>query len=285
MFDIFSTREVAIGIWLIACFIVAFIMMIKHKNIKASIKLFLCDAISIKLVIPILFFLIYSVITTSLFSLLSIWKSIFIKDIVLWTLFVGIPLYYGAIMKNIDKSYYKKALIRNLKLIVFVEFIIVTFTLNIVVELIIIPVVTCITIVSTFADTRKDGKKAANFLSWLLTILGFCLLALAINKAIADYNMINGLDFLISIVMPLILSVIYLPITYIFALYAKYETTFMRMKQKESNVKKIQIKHRFKLIKACKLSYKKVVYFELNLWKDMYQNMDEKEFDDLLKSI
>ena len=82
--------------------------------------------------------------------------------------------------------------------------------------------------------------------------------------------------------LPIILSIIYLPVAYFFALYAKYELLFLRMGFKEPDDKKLRINHRIKVVRLCMLSYKKVCKFLYEYLPKMYVRMSAAEFENIL---
>ena len=68
-------------------------------------------------------------------------------------------------------------------------------------------------------------------------------------------------------------------------LYSKYEVLFVRMSFKEAKDKKIQRRHRWLVIKVCKLSVHKVTLFQKKYWCKMYSRMSVAEFENLIKEF
>ena len=59
--------------------------------------------------------------------------------------------------------------------------------------------------------------------------------------------------------IPIVYLILIIPLEYILELYSKYELLFVRMSFKEEKDKKIQRRHRWLVIKVCKLSVHKVL--------------------------
>lgn len=76
-----------------------------------------------------------------------------------------------------------------------------------------------------------------------------------------------------------------MPFAYGFAVYAKYEILFLRMSFREPQNKKIKLMHRWKVILACNLSYKKICEFTKKYVKNMYVTMDETDFDVIISNF
>lgn len=138
MTDIFSTREIATGIWLIIFVAFVFISPSIRKAAISVIKV----AVSRKLLIPFIAILVYAAILTFLSMQLPIWRNVYLKDIVFWVLFAGVPVCYGAVNSKKESHYFRNILTDNLKFTIILEFIISSFTFNLIAEIIILPVVT-----------------------------------------------------------------------------------------------------------------------------------------------
>lgn len=95
---LFTNRELAIAIWLILFIILISILSIHNKDLRKSICDFFKTLLSKPLRILIITIVIYFLVITYLFSILSFWKNAYLKDIVLWFILSGI--YF--VMKSVD---------------------------------------------------------------------------------------------------------------------------------------------------------------------------------------
>ena len=90
---IFSTREISILIWLT---IIIFLILIKKE-----IRIAFIDCIKLlfepKIAIIWLIYCLYIFLITLLLTNLPIWKRIYIKDIIIWTILVGMINYFKSI--------------------------------------------------------------------------------------------------------------------------------------------------------------------------------------------
>lgn len=281
MFDMFSTREIATGIWLVLFIVI----LIVHKSTRNSVFTVIKVASSKQLVIPFICILIYAIGLSFLFSLTSIWKWLYIKDISIWVLLVGVPTCFGAVSKKTDNKYFKNMIINNLKFIVLIEFIINSYTFNILVEIFLLPLLAFLYLLDAFAEMNEEYKDIRKFTSYLMAVIGLAIILFALKKAINDYSSFTTVDTLVSFFIPFGFAIFYLPIAYGFAVYAKYQIIFIRMRFKETDDKKIRIQHRWKTIKACTLSYSKLCGFEEKCIKKMYARMSEQEFDEIIRSF
>lgn len=136
MFEVFSTREVVTCFYILIFTVYVFF----SPPIRSSVINVIKSACTVKLVIPFIFMITYAALIVYALTQTSFWKWIYIKDIVIWMLFAGVPVCFNAVSKNIEEHYFRSIIIDNLKFLVLVEFFVGTFTFNLVVEFIMQPV-------------------------------------------------------------------------------------------------------------------------------------------------
>ena len=98
------------------------------NEVRSKIIILIKSALSPKLVKAVFVFLIYASIFVLIFALTSIWKWIYLKDILIWVIFAGIPLCFKSTTTNLSAGYFRNIVFDQFKFVVFVEFIINSFT-------------------------------------------------------------------------------------------------------------------------------------------------------------
>lgn len=279
--QVFSTREIVTIIYIAIIILYVFI----NNKIRSSAIDVLKKASSKKIVIPFLMIIIYACAITISFTYLPFWDWMYLKDIIIWVLFAGVPVCFNAVSKTIDKHYFRNMLIDNLKFVALVEFFTGTFTFNIVVEFILQPVLAFFLILQVVADTKEEYKSVKKLMNWIVSIAGLIILEFTIKTVIISFSDINAFNIIVSFCLPIVFSLLYLPFAHGFAVYAKYELLFIRMSFKEPNDKQIKRRHKLKLIRLCKFSYMKVCKFEREYVKRMYITMKDTEFDSIIKEF
>lgn len=276
---IFTTREIAFFIYVV----ILIIYLLLHKKFKSIVMPVIKAALHIKLVIPFLIVLTFAALFVYVCTYLPFWDWIYIKDIVLWVFFAGVPICFNATSRNLENNYFKNILIDNLKFTALTEFITGTFTFHIIAELILQPVLFIFVILQATAKQKTDSVK--KIIDGLIGITGIIIIFLTIKSAIDSFDDIQYIDILVGLLLPIVLSVFYLPMAYFFAVYAKYDVLFFRMSFRENKNKKQKIIHRCKVICACKLSYKKICKFLNEYSQKMYVNMNENDFDVMINDF
>lgn len=275
---IFSTREFVTLVYVIIIIMTVFL----SKKLMPSAINVIKAACTKKLAIPFLIMLLYAVLFVYILTFFSFWSWIYLKDIIIWILFSGIPVCFNAINKAAENHYFRNIVFDNLKFAALVEFFTGTLTFSLLVEFVLQPLLLFFILLQIISDTKKEYKPVRTLMNWIVSIIGFAILALTIRNAIASYKNFNALDLVISFVLPIAPSVYYLPFAHGFAVYAKYEMLFMRMSFKEPENKKVRRKHRKTVFLLCGFSYNKISNFEKEFIKRMYVTMKDSDFESII---
>lgn len=278
IFDPFTTREIATAIYILILGIIA----ISSKKVRRSAINVIKAALSFRLVVPFCIMLAYACLLVLLFSKLSFWKGVFLKDISIWVLFAGVPMCYKAINHK-EKHFFRNSLLDNLKFTAIVEFITGTFTFSFVVELILQPVIAFLFLLQEVSKRDEKNAPVTKAIGTVLAFGGICLLYATIKQAIAEYTQLSAVDLLVSFSIPIVFSLLYLPFAYCFAVYAKYEETFMRMDFFTEEDRSIRKRHKYAVFKACGISYQQIYRFQKEYLNHLYRSMPEKDFCELIR--
>jgi hypothetical protein len=227
--DIFSTREIAMVIWSLI-FLGAILI---NKKIRKSIIDIIRIIFSRSILIPFIVILIYLVILLLLFTFkLGMREYIDLKEVILWVLFSGVPLCYGVVSKIPSKNYFKEIIMDNIRFVILIEFIISTFTFPLKIELVMVPIFTFFFLLEAVSDIKKEHQDVNKFISYILAIAGFLILYKSLSLAIKNYKELSSIESLVSIVTPIILSILYIPIMFIFSICYNYNNILYRLKVK-----------------------------------------------------
>lgn len=275
--DILTSREWATVIW----GLIIFVFVVYKKDERDSLFKFIRAIFRKNLMVFWIIYVFYVVCITWTISLLSFWNNIFIKDILVWTMFSGIVCYVNAISREADEKYIKKILKNNFKLFIIIEFIVSTFTFNIFVELLIIPAITVLTMLFYFSENKIEFQSVYKLLNIILIVFGSWFIYETIKVGINEYKNLSAVNTLVSFTIPLVYLVLMLPLIYAVELYAKYQLLFAHIsyKWKDINTRRTR---QFKILKICKFSVRKLIIFQKEYFPKIYINMTEDEFNNLL---
>ena len=283
--DIFSTRELATAFWVGAILIAVGMAIVTNKKIRQGFIGVLKCFFNRKLRKLWEIYLLYIGIITLMFSRFPIWKNIYLKDIILWTLFSGLTICMNAVAGEADEKYISKVLKDNIGFTVVTEFLLSTFTFSFWVELIIIPITTVIVLFDTVAEHKSDAIAVHKLLQDVMAFAGLCVILQTVRVGILEYRELNVINTLVSFFIPIVYLLLVTPLEYAFELYSKYEMLFIQMHFKEPIDKMVRRKRNLKVIKVCGLSVKRIMLFQKQCIPRMYISMPDVEFDLLISHL
>ncbi len=283
--DIFSTRELATAFWVGAILIAVGMAIVTNKKIRQGFIGVLKCFFNRKLRKLWEIYFLYIGIITLMFSRSPIWKNIYLKDIILWTLFSGLTICMNAVAGEADEKYISKVLKDNIRFTVVTEFLLSTFTFSFWVELIIIPITTVIVLFDTVAEHKSDAIAVHKLLQDVMAFAGLCVILQTVRVGILEYRELNVINTLVSFFIPIVYLLLVTPLEYAFELYSKYEMLFIQMHFKEPRDKKVKRKRHLKVIKACGLSVRKIILFQKQCIPRMYVSMSDSEFEALISQL
>lgn len=283
--DIFSTRELATAFWTGIILVAVGMAIVTNKKARKSfIEVQKCFfGRKIRMLWEIYF--LYIGIITFLFSRLPIWESIYLKDIIIWTVFSGLTICINAVAGEADEKYILKVLKDNIRFTMVTELLLSTFTFSFWVELIIIPITTVIVLFDTVAEHKSDAIAVHKLLQDVIAFAGLCVILQTVRVGILEYRELNVIDTLVSFFIPIVYLLLVTPLEYAFELYSKYEMLFIQMHFKEPSDKMVQRKRHLKVIKVCGLSVKRIMLFQKQCIPRMYISMPDVEFDLLISHL
>lgn len=283
--DIFSTRELATAFWVGAILIAVGMAIVTNKKIRQGFIGVLKCFFNRKLRKLWEIYLLYIGIITLMFSRFPIWKNIYLKDIILWTLFSGLTICMNAVAGEADEKYISKVLKDNIRFTVVTEFLLSTFTFSFWVELIIIPITTVIVLFDTVAEHKSDAIAVHKLLQDVMAFAGLCVILQTVRVGILEYRELNVINTLVSFFIPIVYLLLVTPLEYAFELYSKYEMLFIQMHFKEPSDKMVRRKRHLKVIKVCGLSVKRIMLFQKQCIPRMYVSMSDSEFEALISQL
>ncbi|OFZ53042.1 MAG: hypothetical protein A2428_11420 [Bdellovibrionales bacterium RIFOXYC1_FULL_54_43] len=226
MFESFSNRELATGIWALLIFPAALCSTSKgRKSLAEFIKVLAGRAILITL--SLLF--VYVCWEVWLLEQIGIWDRTHLKDTYVWFLFSALAIFLKYIPPTESNQIAFGALLKEtLCALVIFEFIVNFYTFSLPTELLLVPVVSLIAITAHIAEKTPEHRLTAKILSSALGLFVVYALYHTIRATIAD-PAIFSVASARQLLVPSLLTVLFIPALYLFALYAAYEMMFFRI--------------------------------------------------------
>lgn len=226
MLEIFTTRELAIATWALIVFLGCAIWKKTRKSIWDIIKSAFCNHfiklyISLALYTALFVFIIYKV---------GFWDVFLLKDTIFSFVLIGLVSCFRIISNKDRVKFLKEIIVDAVKFAVIIEFITGSYTFDFYIEFISLFILFFIVAFSVIADREEKGKPVAKLCNFLITVYGLITIILSFSNAISDYNNLFTIETLQTFLWPIMMTIIYVPFIYVFAIHVLYEEVFNRLK-------------------------------------------------------
>ncbi len=224
--NILSTREISILIWSIVVF--SILIYIARKEFLNVIKLLF----NYKILFPLIFFFLYNFGIVYILKKINFWDYNLFKDTLIWLFSAGIIVFFN-VNKISNTNYFSKILKDNLKIIIFLEFLLNFYTFGLITELILVPIISFTFILYEYSKhsmkNNPEHIKVNKFLQFILSIIGSIFLMNIIFRIFGEYDKLFTSENIKTIYLPIILTVLSFPFYYFLALGMIYEEFFVRI--------------------------------------------------------
>ncbi len=223
--DILDNREIAVIIWLG----VFFVWVILQKSIRKSL-LAVFNAFTQKVIfVSTILMLLYVGAMIYLFYRIDFWDISNLSDTIIWVVGVAFAMFIN-IDRTKEDDYFRKAVLDNVKIVIFIEFVTNLYVFNLWAELILVPILAIIGGMLGVASTNPKYKQVESCLTKFVGIFGIGFIIYALYNVIIDFKGFVSIDNLREFLLPLIFTIVFLPLIYLMAVYVTYDSIFMRIK-------------------------------------------------------
>lgn len=224
LFQKFSNRELAITIWIL----IAIIWVLSQPKIRKSLFQVIKAFFAWKLAISYVIMFAYITLVIIPLNAVGIWKLPHLPVTLLWVLCVAFVMLFEFSKAN-DQNFFKDAIKDNLKGLIVLEFLINLYVFDLWVELILVPVFGILGGMIAIAETDEKYEIVKKLLNYIMAFIGLAFTGYAIYMVVTDFEHFATFENFENFYLPILLSIMFLPFVYFAALYAGYESLFVRL--------------------------------------------------------
>lgn len=282
----FNGREQAVAIWLLLAFVAALF----NKGIRGAIFAFVRSLFARRLI------WIYTSATLWFMAIIVVlektgmWNSLLIKDTVMWFVVTAFVLIFN--VNSAKEHFFRDAVVDNLKLTALLEFVSNMYSFNVWIELPLTLVIFSFSMVGEVASMKPEQAPVKRLTERVLSFIRWAMLAFIVYKSISNFSELATWDTARSLVLPLILTIAFIPYVYALALQLAYDAVFSQVDFALGDDRPLARFTRGRLSKLCSNSLARVKRVtgssEFNLWNlkseedvlDMIDRLKRNEFRD-----
>ncbi|MFA5119505.1 MAG: hypothetical protein WC695_11775 [Candidatus Omnitrophota bacterium] len=229
MIGILSNREVAIAIYL-SLFV---IWSIRNAPVRSALLEVMHAFLPWKVWLPLATMAGYMMLMAFALSKAGFWDTTDAKDTLFWIVGVGAAMLFRAAKSRGSEGFFKEVVLDNLKLVAVLEFVSNAHVFPFLAELLLVPFLIFVGALKAMADIqvreKPDIKLVASLLGYVLIVASLLLIGGGVYPALQDENVFLSTHTLQDFLLPAMLSALYLPFLYGWALIVAYENVFVRV--------------------------------------------------------
>ncbi|MCA0237569.1 MAG: hypothetical protein LCH81_14425 [Bacteroidetes bacterium] len=248
----FSNRDIALVFWIL----IITILLPLNKDIRKSIGEVIKILLSKPLLISFLIFLDYVIFLIWILQKVGFWEPSLLKTTVFWFFGFAVVLLFR-LPKAVNIAYFKDIVKDSIKLTLILEFLADTYTFNLWIEIVGMFFLVFLAMLQAYASIDQKNERIEKLIKSFFSLFGIFIFARIVYMASTQFSDLwtvsNAKDFL----LPIILSLMFIPFIYIMALYSQYEGLFLRLKYlaKEEDFQK---KAKWKILQVANINLDKI---------------------------
>lgn len=276
---LFNTREVAVAIWLL--FFIGWAL--GKSDIRKSLVAVLRSFFQVKVALPVFLMAFYTVATVAILATVGFWGVSLLKDTIVWFFFSAVAMMARFVTWREPQNIFREVVADSIRVVIFLEFLINTYTFPLIVELVLVPVLTFIAMLGTFTETSEKHRDVSKLIRGVQATIGFIILGLAVSGAIGDLQNLKSLDAFRSIALAPVLSVLLSPFLYAVVLMSYYEQVFLRLDLGREKGAKLNRYARRRIVWYAGLSLRRLQQLLRHHAADIMHFREEADVDRVLK--
>lgn len=259
IFAVFSNRDIAIVFWL---FLLLFFLLLK-KSIRKSFAHIFKSLFVKNLITPLILFFDYILLLVLGLQITGFWEVYLTKDTIFWMFGFAFVLFFN-FQKAKDAAYFKDIIKDVIKITVVLEFLADEYTFGLFTEIIIVFIIALLTMVQVVAKLDPKHKSAETFIRIIISLFNTFLFVYIVYRVFNQFNELLTIEKAKSFLLPIILSILFLPFIYFLSLYSEYEELFVRFEALSID-KSLRRKINWRIIRVANIRINKLQKISKNI--------------------
>lgn len=220
-----SNREIAILIWSI----MGFLFVIRNQPVREALGACYRAFRNAKVWCTFVLFAFYIFACTAAASIIGLWNSALLKDSVLWFFFSGFVLLLNAVDDAKTPQFFRQTLRGLVSMSAIFTFIMNLESFTLPVELVLQPLSFAIVMCILISQTKEKYRTVHKLFVTMITLIICGTMYNTIRILVHERNNIDYGNVTKLFALPVWLTLVAIPIIFLFALIATYEDVIVRM--------------------------------------------------------
>lgn len=159
----------------------------------------------------------------------NLWNAGQMKNTVVWSVSFALMAFFQIESIKKDFSFFKHVVLDNIKLIAIIEFIIGVYSFPLIVELILVPIMILLSMMAAYAEFDDKHAHAKALLNNIMVAGGLVIIGYAVYQLFHKPEEFLREQTFYDFVVPILLTILYLPFIFLTMLLTVYETIALRL--------------------------------------------------------
>jgi len=161
-------------------------------------------------------------------SAIGLWNAAMVKDTVIWFFAVAMSLLLH-LSDTAKPGYFRRAATKSVTIAALLGFFLNLFVFNLWIELLLVPLIFVVIAIPIVARGQPQHASAVGLVDKTSAIIGFVVAGYVTWKLLTSWQDVASRDTLLSLALPIWMTLGFLPFIYVYSLWANYRTAFMRI--------------------------------------------------------
>jgi hypothetical protein len=240
---VLTSRQLAVVVWLVVIMAFVVVLALAKKDVRESLLDTLRTLASPKLSILFAAIIGYNIAVVWALWRVGYWDTSMLYDTVAFVAIGGIgSVGRAATSRGVtyDWRFYLKTILVNFELMVVVLFLFDFYSLSFWVEFfLVIPLTALVVMLVVVSGYQNGAEQVHRFLSGVQAAIGLLLLAYVVWRVVADYQDLLHLQVAFALGLPIVMSVLFVPLLFIACVLFAYEDAFLVVSFKMDDNKRL----------------------------------------------
>jgi hypothetical protein len=222
-----DNREIALLVWLS----IGLIWLLSYRQMHASLWGLVKSVLKLRLVVGFLLMLCYVTSCVLLLWHLDIWNQGSLKPTLLWGFSAALVMVWKVVSDGTSPTkFFRQAVWGGIKVSLLLEFVVQLYVLPLLFEMFFIPIAVIIVTLLAYCEMNPQHESVKRLLNRMLATFGFIILGYAIYRLGAGFSEFWQISTVLSFLLPIVLTVLFVPFLWLVAVAVAYENVFCRLR-------------------------------------------------------
>ena len=201
----------------------------RRSSIQPHIRALFNAFLHKKILAAVLSMVLYISLTVFALERVGIWNAAsHLKDTILWTITVAFAMVIGINKVQKEGQFFKTTVIDTIRLTIVLEFVVALYPFSLFGEIVLLSLLASIGMLRAVSEMKQEYLPVKKLSGWALSFLGIVILWHTGRSLLADDSFFSS-AWLTELLLPPLLTILFLPFIYLLALFVAYEVIFVRL--------------------------------------------------------